>query len=150
MKNTVISNTFLSLMCDFGEISLRDYSQHFFTAYVCSRFLTTSTADRNCRIFDGGINSTALFTAAPHAFRYVLLTTRFQKDYLREGPSCTFPIHKGYCGESVHYTGVSNLNDSWRVYAKPPNHKEPERSGLNSCLSSPRRAQTISAWYIIA
>ena len=47
MKNTVISNTFLSLMCDFGEISLRDYSQHFFTAYVCSRFLTTSTAVRS-------------------------------------------------------------------------------------------------------
>lgn len=107
MKNTVISNTFLSLMCDFGGIAPRDNSQHFFTAYVCSRFLPTSTAVRFCRTCDGEINSTALFTAAPYAFRYVLLTTRFQKDYLREGPSCTFPIHKGYCGESVHYTGVS-------------------------------------------
>lgn len=29
--------------------------------------------------FDGEINSTALFTAAPHAFRYVLLTMRFHK-----------------------------------------------------------------------
>ena len=86
MKNTVISNTFLSLMCDFGGTRPRDNSQHFFTAYVCSRLVITSTADRNCRIFDGEINSTALFTAAPHAFRYVLLTTRFQKDYLREGP----------------------------------------------------------------
>ena len=47
MKNTVISNTFLSLMCDFGGIAPRDNSQHFFTAYVCSRFLTTSTAVRS-------------------------------------------------------------------------------------------------------
>ena len=86
MKNTVISNTFLSLMCDFGGTRPRDNSQHFFTAYVCSRFLTTSTAVRFCRIFDGEINSTVLFTAAPPAFRYVLLTTRFQKDYSHEGP----------------------------------------------------------------
>ena len=132
-------------MCDFDGISPRDFSQHFFTAYVCSRFAITYAADRNCRIFDGEINSTVLFTAAPHAFRYVLLTTRFHKDYLREGSSCTFPIHKGYYGESVHYTGVSDLDDSLRVYAKPPNLKDSERSGLNSCLSSPRRAQSISA-----
>ena len=58
-------------MCDFGGTRPRDNSQHFFTAYVCSRFLTTSTADRNCRIFDGEINSTALFTAAPHAFKRI-------------------------------------------------------------------------------
>lgn len=71
-------------MCDFVGISSRDFSQHFFTAYVCSRFATYA-ADRNCRIFDGEINSTMFFTAAPHAFRYVLLTTRFHKDYLRDG-----------------------------------------------------------------
>ena len=34
-------------MCDFGGITPRDCSQHFFTAYVCSRFLTTSTAVRS-------------------------------------------------------------------------------------------------------
>lgn len=43
--------------------------------------------------------------------RYISLTHHFQKDYLRWGPWCAFPIHKGYYGKPAHHTGVSTL--SW-------------------------------------
>ena len=136
-------------MCDFGGIAPRDNSQHFFTAYVCSRLVITSTADRNVGFWRRNQLHGAFYSST------VRISIRFTYNTLSKGLLTWRSI--------MHFSNSQRLlrrvralhrciKPEWLLkgICKTPDHKEPERSGLNSCLSSPRRAQTISAWYIIA
>ena len=76
--------------------------------------------------------------------RYISLTHHFQKDYLRWGPWCAFPIHKGYYGKPAHHTGVSTL--SWLLYGYllNPQPAAPGQDALGLITLYPRPDEPIS------